>query len=365
MVFAGHCVLGGFAGIHNHNHDPNCSHNPRLFYPRRCVQPLRWVWCAQDNQIDLLVDMDPVTMKLFKHWLGRHCNVAVMARLVEAIQDRVCEHLEDDPVHWDERGIPVNSLHGMDPVIRGCTALQVLSEACRQWHTTDRPLLPRSAFWTEEVCGNLDVNDELFRYWRVGADADGFSFLRDAPCVLTTPIKSKILSELHKDDQNRAVETSIINSALNMLYGVGFQPFFILTVRRQAIVEDSLATLSRLRTDNQLSQLRKPLRVVFQDEPGEDFGGVRREYFQMVLKEVFQQDYGSLCPVEQCFLYAPRNRFRAGGDGDTLFLPTLCPSPGLISPLPIPPFPPAAWAQRHVRVRRGIAHVVVFKDGAP
>ena len=38
-------------------------------------------------------------------------------------------------------------------------------------------------------------------------------------------------------------------------------------------------------------QLKKPLRVVFVGEDGLDEGGVRKEFFQLVIRELFNPDF--------------------------------------------------------------------------
>ena len=35
-----------------------------------------------------------------------------------------------------------------------------------------------------------------------------------------------------------------------------------------------------------------PMNVVFEGEPGQDMGGVRREFFSLLLKELFTEQFG-------------------------------------------------------------------------
>lgn len=58
------------------------------------------------------------------------------------------------------------------------------------------------------------------------------------------------------------------------------------TVRRGRLLEDALQVLS-----GQSRNLRKELRVKFQGEEGIDLGGVKKEFFQLLLKELFNPDY--------------------------------------------------------------------------
>jgi len=57
-------------------------------------------------------------------------------------------------------------------------------------------------------------------------------------------------------------------------------------IRRDHILEDSLQQVA-----SQGSNLKKPLKVKFIGEAGEDAGGVRKEYFVLLMEELFKPDY--------------------------------------------------------------------------
>lgn len=65
-------------------------------------------------------------------------------------------------------------------------------------------------------------------------------------------------------------------------------PYLILRVRRSHLVEDSLGALA-LATP---LELLKPVRVVFEGEPAIDEGGVRKEFFQLLVEALLGGDYG-------------------------------------------------------------------------
>lgn len=73
---------------------------------------------------------------------------------------------------------------------------------------------------------------------------------------------------------------------------------FTVKIHREKLLEDSLNALVR---DNAYQNLKKPLRVIFEGEPAIDEGGVKKEFFQLVFKELFKPDYGM-------FTYNPDNR---------------------------------------------------------
>lgn len=58
-------------------------------------------------------------------------------------------------------------------------------------------------------------------------------------------------------------------------------------VRRDHILDDALRIIGK---PNQ--NFQKPMRVIFHGEPGIDEGGVRKEFFQLLIKELFNHEYG-------------------------------------------------------------------------
>jgi hypothetical protein len=63
---------------------------------------------------------------------------------------------------------------------------------------------------------------------------------------------------------------------------------FVVKIRRDNILEDSLNALVR---NTGANDMRKPMRVEFVNEPAIDEGGVIKEYFQLLLKEIFRAEY--------------------------------------------------------------------------
>lgn len=66
-------------------------------------------------------------------------------------------------------------------------------------------------------------------------------------------------------------------------------PYLILHIRRDHIVEDALNQLSVQGTRD----LKKKLKIVFAGEEGIDEGGLTKEFFQLIVKELFDPKYGS------------------------------------------------------------------------
>src|SRR6185312_11055979 len=65
-------------------------------------------------------------------------------------------------------------------------------------------------------------------------------------------------------------------------------PLLTLHVRRSHLVQDTLNQLSKQRRDD----LKKPLKVTFDAEEAVDAGGVKKEFFMLLLREILDQKYG-------------------------------------------------------------------------
>ena len=64
-------------------------------------------------------------------------------------------------------------------------------------------------------------------------------------------------------------------------------PHLLLKVRRECIIEDSLTQISSNEMD-----VKKGLRIEFVGEDGVDAGGLRKEWFLLLCREVFDPLYG-------------------------------------------------------------------------
>jgi len=66
----------------------------------------------------------------------------------------------------------------------------------------------------------------------------------------------------------------------------------LLEITRENILEDSLQKLVKVKLVDSKDPLKLPLMIRFANEPGIDEGGVRKEYFSLIMKEVISPKYG-------------------------------------------------------------------------
>jgi len=66
----------------------------------------------------------------------------------------------------------------------------------------------------------------------------------------------------------------------------------LLEIKRDNVLEDSLQNLVKVKLVDGKDPLKLPLMIRFANEPGIDEGGVRKEYFSLIMKEVISPKYG-------------------------------------------------------------------------
>jgi len=74
-----------------------------------------------------------------------------------------------------------------------------------------------------------------------------------------------------------------------------------LHVRRKFIVQDTLARIQRLTSRD----LKRPLRVQFDQEQGLDYGGVKREFFSLLMRNLFDPSYNMFLEEEEQYVINP------------------------------------------------------------
>jgi ubiquitin-protein ligase E3 A len=146
-------------------------------------------------------------------------------------------------------------------------------------------ILPLSHFYNEMINERIDLRID-FSNWIKPTRSSKFTFCH-YPFVLNPEIKSKILNiEAYLSKKQKTQE------AIQMLHqGVLNIPYVIITVRRDHLIEDSINMISAIIL-NDPSDLKKKLRVHFDGEQGIDEGGLQKEWFQLIVEDLFSVKYG-------------------------------------------------------------------------
>ncbi|KAI9266929.1 hypothetical protein BDA99DRAFT_507009 [Phascolomyces articulosus] len=104
------------------------------------------------------------------------------------------------------------------------------------------------------------------------------------PFLISMGAKMQILEA----DAKRQMETKWREAFFNMLFHQkASMPYLVLRVRRENLIDDSLRQLAQNELD-----LKKSLRIEFIGEEGVDAGGLRKEWFLLLVRSLFDPQYG-------------------------------------------------------------------------
>uniref|UniRef100_H3D8E5 Ubiquitin-protein ligase E3A n=1 Tax=Tetraodon nigroviridis TaxID=99883 RepID=H3D8E5_TETNG len=148
-----------------------------------------------------------------------------------------------------------------------------------------KPLVPFEDFINESLNEVLEV-DRDFTFFKVNEDVK-FSF-QSCPFILTVFNKSR---GLYYDNRISMYSERRRSAFYSMTQDTEPNPFLKLKVRRDHIIDDALVQLELISTEKP-SDLKKQLFIEFEGEQGFDEGGLSKEFFQLVLEEIFNPDIG-------------------------------------------------------------------------
>ena len=174
-------------------------------------------------------------------------------------------------VHSGE--VPV--IHRDWPIIAACRTMRLLYYSCEM-----SKKCAFADFYNASITENVDWQAD-FTIWR--SPQGGFSFCY-YPFLLDPATKSKILRFDALLQMEREIQKALVRTVFQ---GQATMPYLVLKVRREYIIQDTLQQLA-----GRPFELKKQLRVQFVGEDGIDAGGVQKEFFQLVVREIFDTKYG-------------------------------------------------------------------------
>ncbi|XP_024909902.1 ubiquitin-protein ligase E3A-like [Cynoglossus semilaevis] len=148
-----------------------------------------------------------------------------------------------------------------------------------------KPLIPFEDFVNESINDVVEM-DKDFTFFKVNAESK-FSF-QSCPFILSVITKNQ---GLYYDNRIRMYSERRLTALYSMVQGQQPNPYLKLKVRRDHIIDDALVRLEMICMENP-SDLKKQLFVEFEGEQGVDEGGVSKEFFLLVLEEIFNLDIG-------------------------------------------------------------------------
>ncbi|XP_035265268.1 ubiquitin-protein ligase E3A isoform X1 [Anguilla anguilla] len=170
------------------------------------------------------------------------------------------------------------------------TELGVKTNDCR------RPLIPFEEFVNEPLNDVLEM-DKDYTFFKVETE-NKFSFMT-CPFILNAVTKNL---GLYYDNRIRMYSERRITVLYSLVQGQQLNPYLRLKVRRDHIIDDALVRLEMIAMENP-ADLKKQLYVEFEGEQGVDEGGVSKEFFQLVVEEIFNPDIGMFAYDESTKLF--------------------------------------------------------------
>ncbi|KAI8332283.1 hypothetical protein BC941DRAFT_505374 [Chlamydoabsidia padenii] len=162
-----------------------------------------------------------------------------------------------------------------DPVVAQATkCLAILYRMNEKYH-----LVPYTEFYNEAVNDHLEIKEDFPNF----KDHKGFSFC-DYPFVLNPVVKADILKIESVYQMRHELQDAFFRA---LFQGVN-SPYLVLEIRRDHIIQDTLQQLE----EKSIQDLKKQLRIQFVGEEGVDEGGVQKEFFQLMIRELFDSKYG-------------------------------------------------------------------------
>ena len=176
--------------------------------------------------------------------------------------------------------------------------LQILFKA--NYVVSESGIVPHTTFYNGYAADfeNMHVRKDYERFLKSQHEGLGlFSFVR-YPFLVDANFKSWVMQLEALVEQNDSMRSAILTMMFQRNMRGPEEFFFVLKVDRHKLIESSLNGLARASTAGGKAALAKPLKVHFDGEEGVDEGGVRKEFFQLICKEILDPNYNMFCEKE-------------------------------------------------------------------
>ncbi|XP_052894618.1 probable E3 ubiquitin-protein ligase HERC4 [Anopheles moucheti] len=149
--------------------------------------------------------------------------------------------------------------------------------------------LPYEQFHINEIDDLVDIRQD---YMRWTTDTNGVTFsLCNYPFIFNAAAKMLLLQTDQMLQMYQAMQSAATVSLLSIMCSPmpsAASQYIALNVTRENIVQDTIRELSHYAA----SDLKKPIKIKFCGEEAEDAGGVRKEFFMLLLRDILDPKYG-------------------------------------------------------------------------
>jgi len=139
----------------------------------------------------------------------------------------------------------------------------------------ESPVVSIKLYYNDAINEQLDLRYD-YKQWQ--RNPDDFCFCNHS-FILDPAAKSVVLQE----DAQAQMRQAVVNS---LMTNFDLNPYLVLRVHRENLVHNTLAQI------NFDQSLKKSLKVQFVGEEGIDEGGVKKEFFQLLCKELLDPQFG-------------------------------------------------------------------------
>eukprot|EP01132_Coremiostelium_polycephalum_P003196 gene3196-4002_t len=172
---------------------------------------------------------------------------------------------------WDQ----VN-LEKDESIIGACTTIELLYNV-----NEIKKYVSYIEFYNDPINNNLVRSDYLPIDFTHYTNKNGFTYTT-FPFILDTNTKNMYLKIEHTLEQNQHIMRTLQRTSADYL---------ILRVERDHLIPQTLNWIQKFKTVNK-NELKKELKIQFIGEDGIDQGGVQKEFFQLVVRSIFNPQFG-------------------------------------------------------------------------
>ncbi|KAM4704547.1 putative E3 ubiquitin-protein ligase HERC4 isoform 2-T2 [Rhinophrynus dorsalis] len=231
-----------------------------------------------------IVNLEKAPLKVLENWWSLLEHPLFM-KIVQLYKDVVLHLLK-----LGKHGIPLTEKVIFNTFLN--TGLKVL-EILHRVNEKAGQIIPYDKFYIHEVQDFIDIRSDYLNWiqqqaFRMGPDARvticTYPFVFDAQAKTTLLQTDAVIQmQMAVDQAHRQNFSSLFLPVVESV-----DPCLILIVRRDNIVGDTMEVLRKTKNID----YKKPLKVIFVGEEAVDAGGVRKEFFLLIMRELLDPKYG-------------------------------------------------------------------------
>uniref|UniRef100_A0A8C0PVD5 HECT and RLD domain containing E3 ubiquitin protein ligase 4 n=2 Tax=Canis lupus familiaris TaxID=9615 RepID=A0A8C0PVD5_CANLF len=239
-----------------------------------------------------LVNLEKAPLKVLENWWSV-LEPPLFLKIVELFKEVVVHLLKLYKI-----GIPPSERRIFNSFLH--TALKVL-EILHKVNEKTGQIIQYDKFYIHEVQELIDIRNDYINWVQqqaYGMDVNhGLTELADIPVTICTypfvfdaQAKTTLLQTDAVLQMQMAIDQAHRQNVSSLFLPVieSVNPCLILVVRRENIVGDAMEVLRKTKNID----YKKPLKVIFVGEDAVDAGGVRKEFFLLIMRELLDPKYG-------------------------------------------------------------------------